>query len=233
MEIERLRNYGVAFSDAEAAWPPALKKKMRKRGQALVFGSLGVMQGLRFAWHFFKAKRRAKTLDLQDLRAKGMNNAAFLAQQIEYLCVFSALLPLLGKEGAIRLLKRVMDETAREALLLCLPEAGEVQRAGEPFEVFRAYLRAVPGASCKAGCFDAAIVEDSAQAFQFNVNWCVWLELARKMGVPEACLPNCYADELVFPDYFKALGIEYKRSGTLAEGKNCCDFRFEKRNPPG
>jgi len=48
------------------------------------------------------------------------------------------------------------------------------------------------------------------------------------MDVPEACLANCYADDLVYPDYFKSLGIKYSREGTLAQGKKCCDIRFEK-----
>ena len=32
----------------------------------------------------------------------------------------------------------------------------------------------------------------------------------------------------VFRDYFKDLGIEYKRTQTLACGGTCCDFRFER-----
>ena len=70
------------------------------------------------------------------------------------------------------------------------------------------------------------------EAFQFDVSWCVWLELARLMDVPEACIPNCYADDLVFPEYFAQFGIRYRRTGTLAMGSSCCDFHFEREGVP-
>lgn len=69
---------------------------------------------------------------------------------------------------------------------------------------------------------------NTEEVLQFDIHWCVWLELARKMNVPEACLPNCCADDLAYPDYFNALGIKYSRIGTLANGCKTCDFRFEK-----
>ena len=34
--------------------------------------------------------------------------------------------------------------------------------------------------------------------------------------------------DLYFPEYFAALGIRYRRTGTLAGGAACCDFRFER-----
>jgi hypothetical protein len=91
------------------------------------------------------------------------------------------------------------------------------------------YMRAMPDASEAGGSHRMEIVEDSGDAFQFDVSWCVWLELARAAGVPEACIPNCHADQLVFPEYFDALGIRYERTQTLACGGTCCDFRFERK----
>jgi hypothetical protein len=35
-------------------------------------------------------------------------------------------------------------------------------------------------------------------------------------------------DDLAYPEYFKNLGIKYIRTGTLAKGNKCCDFRFER-----
>ena len=103
-----------------------------------------------------------------------------------------------------------------------------MKKAGEPFEVFRNFFTSYPNAAKKAGCHDIRVSENTEQVLQFDVQWCVWLELAKKMNVPEACLPNCYADDLAYPDYFSALGIKYSRTGTLAKGCQTCDFRFEK-----
>ena len=228
MDVRQLRNYGVAFSDAEGSWPPAVRAKMRREGKAVVMRHLPGLARLRFGWAFFKARRRAAALDLAPFRARGMKNEAFLAQQLEYLALFAALAEVLGGEAAVAAMKAVMDETAREPLLLCLPEVEAMRRFDDPLAAWRAYARVAPEAAAAAGSQELVVVEDSEDAFQFDVRWCVWLELARAMGVPEACLPNCYSDDLVFPGYFEALGIRYRRAGTLAGGAACCDFRFER-----
>ena len=226
MMVDELRNFGVAFSDAEGSWTPELRAEMRKKGMAIVMGSLGGWQKLSFAWEFMMTKRRAARADLSRFRERGVRNETFLRQQMEYLSVFSALAAVLGSDAAVGVMKEVMDQTAKKALLLCLPEAEKMQRFEDPFGAWRDYARASPAAAREAGTQDLRIAEDNRDAFQFDVTWCVWLELARTLGVPEACLPNCYSDDLVFPEYFAALGIRYTRTQTLAGGGACCDFRF-------
>lgn len=229
MRVDQLRGYGAAFSEAEAAWPADVKQRMRKRGNAVIMANLGPLQKIRFALAFLRARRRARRLDLSDLHAKGMTDEVFLDQQLEYIAAFAALEGLLGVGRAVEIMQAVMDETAREPLLLCLPKPDNVRRVGDdPLAVFRDYLRVVPESAARAGCNTIVVAEDDARAFQFNVTWCVWLELATRMGVSDACRPNCYADDLVFPDYFAALGIAYRRTQTLACGGTCCDFRFER-----
>ncbi len=44
-----------------------------------------------------------------------------------------------------------------------------------------------------------------------------------------ACRPNCYADDLVFPEYFARHGLTYSRSRTLAEGSTRCEFNIVPR----
>lgn len=227
-DVSHLRNYGVAFSEAEGAWPLDVKLRMQREGKAVVMRHLGPVQKARFFWHFLAARRRAADLDLSDLRDRGMTNGEFLHQQLEYLAVFAALARVLGSDPAVEVMKAVMDETAREPLLLALPEADGLAATGDAFAAWRAYVRPCPAAARAAGCQDLVIVEDGPDAVQFDVRWCVWLELARRMGVPEGCLPNCYSDDLVFPGFFAALGIRYRRTGTLAQGAPCCDFRFER-----
>jgi len=157
-----------------------------------------------------------------------MTNQAFLTQQLEYLALFAALAEVLGTDAAVAVMKAVMDETAREPLRMALPEQEALAAFEDPLAAWRAYVAEAPALATAAGCQDLVIVEDGPHAVQFDVRWCVWLELARKMGVPEACLPNCYSDDLVFPEFFEALGIRYRRTGTLAGGASCCDFRFER-----
>lgn len=228
VDVSRLRNYGVAASDMEALWPKALKKRMVRTGRAVVLGELRFWQRVRFILFFLREKRRARRLDLSSIRAKGMTNKSFLAQQLEYLAMFAALARVVGTDEAVRISKKIMEVTAREALLMGLPDVKEVRRLGDPLVVFREYFRAVPAAARKAGCHDIAIVEETDDVLQFDISWCVWLELARLMGVPEACLPICHTDGLIYPDYSRSLGIEYRLTGTLAQGASHCDFRFER-----
>jgi hypothetical protein len=136
------------------------------------------LDGLRFGWAFLKARRRAAGLDLSAFRARGLKNEAFLAQQVEYLTVFAALAEVLGGEVAVATMKEVMDETAQEALLLCLPEVEEMKRFADPLAAWRDYARASPPAARAAGSQEMVVVEDSEHAFQFDVTWCIWLELA-------------------------------------------------------
>jgi hypothetical protein len=232
MKVDELRNYGQAFSDAESCWTPDVKARMKRGGKAVVMAALGTWQKIRFALAFASERKRASQVDLSDIRARGMDNQVFLDQQIEYLCLFRALDRVVGTERAVDICKRIMDETAREPMLLTLPEAEHVRAVGDPLTVFAEYFRAARSVSEQRGSTGMDIVEDSEQAFQFDVHWCVWLDLARAFGVPEACVPNCYSDDLVFPDYFRDLGIEYRRTGTLAGGARCCDFRFERRAEP-
>lgn len=228
MDVSELRNYGVAASDAEGRWPKEVRARMRRKGRAVILGHLGFFQRLRFVFLFLLEMRRVRRLDISDIRAQGMSNEAFLAQQREYIATFSVLSKMVGIDRAVAIFDEVMEVTAREPLLLCLPETEEMKRFDDPLAAFREYFRATAEASVRAGCLSSELEEDEDGSFQMTVTGCVWLELARKAGVPSACLPNCTADDLVFPDYFRELGIEYGRTQTLARGGSCCDFRFRR-----
>lgn len=228
MELSALRFYGRPFSEAESSWPAPVRRRMKRRSFAVVFKRLRLGQLLRFGGRFAKAKAEVQRIDLAPFRERGLTDQRFIDTQLEYLAFFIALRDLVGVEEAVDICRQVMEEASYEPMLLCLPEPEAVRALGDPFEVMSAYLRAMPAASAAGGCHAMAVVEESAEAFQFDVSWCVWLELARAAGAPEACIPNCHADQLVFPDYFSALGMRYRRTQTLACGGTCCDFRFER-----
>jgi hypothetical protein len=228
VEVNELRNYGVAASDAEASWSDELRTKVQRASKDVVFGSLRFTEKLRFVFALAREYRRMRAVDLSALRARGMTNEAFLTQQLQYLATYAALRKVKGQDEALRVLHAVMDATAKEALLSSLPTHEEMRRFADPLEALGQCLLAMPEAASKAGCHQISVVEGGPDAKGFDVHWCVWLELARTVGVPEACGPNCYADDLAYPEYFAALGIQYRRTGTLALGQRCCDFRFER-----
>jgi hypothetical protein len=228
MKVSELRFYGRPFTEAEGSWPDDVRRRMKRRSQAVVRRRLGLTRMLSFGWRFLRASRLMRSLDLSPLRARGLSDARFISTQLEYLAFFTALKALVGAEQAVDIAREVMQQASYEPMWLCMPEQEHVRLIGDPFAVMAEYMRAMPDAARLGGSHQLDITEDSADAFQFDVTWCVWLELARLAGVPEACIPNCYADDLVFPDYFEGLGMRYQRTQTLACGGSCCDFRFER-----
>ena len=228
MKIEEMKGYGVAMSDFEGGWDPKFKAKLKKTSQQIILKKISFVQRFELMYWFLKAKRKAVNLDLSDIRSLGMNNVSFINQQLEYLSMFWALVKVLNLSKALEIMYQVMDATASDALLQSSPQTNDIKSFGDSFDFFRRYFAVLPEVSAKAGCHKMAITKDSANSFQFNVQWCVWYELAKKMDIPEACIPNCYADDLAYPDYFNQFGIHYSRTGTLAKGAQCCDFRFER-----
>ena len=228
MNVSDLRFYAQPFSDAESSWPDDVRRVMRRRSKRVVRRRLGLLRMVPFAFRYMRARRRTRQIDLAPFRQRGLNNQLFIDTQLNFLAFFIALQEMLGTDEAVDLCREVMEEAAYEPMLLCLPKQDNVRAVGQPFEVMSEFLRAFPEASARGGSHLMHIVEDSDEAFQFDVSWCVWLELARAAGVPEACMANCHADDLVFPDYFNDLGIRYRRTQTLACGGTCCDFRFER-----
>ncbi len=228
MEVSQLRHYGKAFSDAESAWPEELKARMQRDGMAAVMRGLSIREKLCFFAVFALEKRRADMLDLSDLAARGMTNERFLSTQRTYLAMYAALTRVVGPERALTIGHALMDASSREAMLYCLPTPEQVAALDDPGEGMRQYLDASVAACQVAGCNKATVVREGDRTYGMDITWCVWLELAQRMGVPEACLPNCYADDIAFPEYFAAQGVSYKRTTTLAKGGRCCDFRFTR-----
>ena len=228
MELEQTKGYGIAVSDLEGNWDEAFKAKLKKISQEIIFEYLTGFQKIKLMFFYLKERQKASKLDLTDIRAKGMTNTNFIKQQLDYISMFSALSKVLDSTQAIDIMKRVMEATAVEAFSKSSPEPEVIENYGDSLEFFRTYFAPLPQVCSKAGCLDMVCSENSKNCFQLDIHWCVWLELARKMGVPEACIPNCYADDLAYPDYFKSYGIKYSQKGTLAKGANCCDLRFER-----
>jgi hypothetical protein len=228
MDIKELKGYGLAVSDLEGNWSPEFKARIKKKSQKIILNHLSFAQKIKLIYYFLKEKQRASRLDLSDLHTKGMTNASFIQQQLEYLAMFSALSKTLDTKSALAIMFEVMEATAGEAMRQNTPTLEEIKSCGDTMETFRKYFEPLPEASCKAGCHKLVVTENTARVFQLDITYCVWLELARKMSIPEACLPNCYADDFAYPEYYNQLGIKYSRKGTLAQGCKSCDLRFEK-----
>jgi hypothetical protein len=230
MEVAQTKGYGLAISDLESNWDDAFKQKLKIVSRKIILQHLSPTQKLRLLFLYYKESCKAKKMDLSDIKARGMNNMVFLKQQLEYISMFSALSKVLNTARAIEIMKIVMQTTVTEAFSKSTPEPTAIDEYGDAFEFFRHYFAPLPESCRSAGCLDMHLTESSKDCFQFDIRWCVWLELATKMVVPEACILNCYADDLAYPRYFEMYGINYSRRGTLAKGACYCDLKFERIN---
>ena len=167
-------------------------------------------------------------MDLTNIRQKGLVNEKFIRSQIRFAAMYSAMSKTAGKEKALEILNRVIDDVVPITFQSISPTPEDFRRSGDPWEAWKKYFIAMAEADKNAGCHEYQLVEDTENTFQMNCIYCAWYEIPKLLGVKEACLPSCYADEVYLPDALKTIGIAFKRTGTIARGNNCCDFRFER-----
>ena len=228
MEVSDLKGYSLAVSDLEGKWSPEFKRRIKKISQKIIMEHLTGFDKIILIYLYLKEKRKASRLDLTEIEAKGMTNSIFINQQLNYICMFSALSKVLSMNQALEIMYKVMDATAGEMMYQNTPTIDEIKSFGDTMTTFQKYFEPLPEASRRAGCHQLSITEKTEKTFKIDITYCAWLELAKKMDIPEACLPNCHADDYAYPQYYSQLGIKYSRSGTLAQGCKSCSLKFER-----
>lgn len=89
-------------------------------------------------------------------------------------------------------------------------------------------LRIVREVWAADGTMQIANVELTAERLDFDVTACGYAEMYKRMGLLEqGCLLSCNRD-FSFNEGFNP-GIELRRTQTIMEGADHCDFRYRKR----
>ena len=74
------------------------------------------------------------------------------------------------------------------------------------------------------------LIEESGQAFAFNVTRCRYAELYRALGIVDVgALLSCNRDFSLIEGFNP--DIELTRTQTIMQGASHCDFRFKLKNP--
>lgn len=68
--------------------------------------------------------------------------------------------------------------------------------------------------------------EDNKKELAMNIHSCLYLETFKAYGCPEICKATCDTDITTYRGL--APKVNFVRTKTLAEGGDCCDFRFFK-----
>lgn len=65
---------------------------------------------------------------------------------------------------------------------------------------------------------------DNKKELSMNIHSCLYLDTFTKYGCPEICKATCDTDITTYGGL--APKVIFLRTKTLAEGGDCCDFRF-------
>jgi hypothetical protein len=230
MEIKNLKNFGRSLSDISTSMPREQRKELSAISYKIIRNQLGLFNLVQFTISTILETRRMSGIDLENIRQKGLANGIFIKSQIRFAATYSAMSKTVGREKALEIFNRVMEDVVPITFQSISPTPEDFERTGDPWEAWKKYFLAMAEADKDAGCHEYELVEDTENTFQMNCIYCAWYEIPRLLGVKEACLPSCYADDVYLPDALRIIGIEFKRTGTIARGNNCCDFRFERIN---
>ncbi len=75
------------------------------------------------------------------------------------------------------------------------------------------------------------VLQESEEAFDFNVTRCRYAELYRALGVPElGAVFSCNRDGALIEGFNP--GVEFTRTQTIMQGAPFCDFRYRRRPQP-
>ena len=92
------------------------------------------------------------------------------------------------------------------------------------FRLFRIFSPRILKRDFEKAGFKVEWVENSQNRIAFNINKCLYVDLFRKYDCIETCQIYCSIDDFWYEPL--APVISWKRTGTLARGAKCCDFRF-------
>ncbi len=228
MKMEKLKNYGKSLLEMMGSIPQGIQREISETGFYIMNKHLNSDDLKHFADFLESEKKRMLKMNLSSVREKGLKSEEFIHQQIEWAASFSATSNIIGREKALNIHREITEKTYPKLFFYVFPTPEELNANDDPFNAFKEWFLSMMAANENDGLFDYKIIEDTVYTFQMDCVWCAWHETYKQIGVEEACIPVCYADDAFYPDYFQRTTIEYKRTKTLGWGNTCCDFRFER-----
>ncbi len=228
MKVNDLKNYNVPLT--EMMDTISMKTKL-----GLMIGVFKIMKNhvslsefAKFASLFSKEKKRLAGIDLRILHEKGLKNKSFINQQVDTVAAYSAMSALKGKDKALEIFFEIMGTAAKKVYLGWMPKPEDFRKCGDPFDAFKQWYMAMSDVSKAVGGGDYDMKTNNKDVLHFTVPYCPWYDIARLLGIEEAALISCHADEAALPDYCRQMGIKYERAKALGHGDDCCEYRYER-----
>lgn len=126
----------------------------------------------------------------------------------------------LGREKSRAILSRVIKEQAREKGRQMAAEAPDTTLAG---------FASLKEPWYRDGALEMDILEESADRYDFNVTRCRYAEMYQEMGLGDlGFILSCDRDATRIEGFNPELRL--KRTQTIMQGSDCCDFRYSRKD---
>jgi hypothetical protein len=142
--------------------------------------------------------------------------------------MFCALAKYTGNNAAMEIMKKIMGATAYQSAITELPEPVDFAACGDAFTAFKEYILEMFRVSKGAGIHDYRILECDDDCLEFDITYCAIYEYMKMIAPIEACMVNCYGDDILFLEFCPQVGACFKRKGNMACGYSCCNSRYER-----
>lgn len=136
--------------------------------------------------------------------------------------VYETLLPLLGEEGA----KRIVADTVRRSAIAQASRFAQAAEGGTSLDSFAEIQRHWTA----GGALEVRVLHRDAENFHFNVTRCRYAEMYQEMGLGAlGPLLSCARDGAFCEGYDPRLKLT--RTQTIMDGASHCDFRYHYEAP--
>lgn len=227
MKVHELNNYGKSVNEISRTLPEDVYYRIKQISADILEKHLGFFKRFRVKRVMRKERERFLYAGLSDVREKGLTDDPFIVLTVGKAAYFSALAKVLGKEKALEIDKEITAASASPRLPYMAPPAGDLLKFANPFAALKEWLIAFWKANQSGGIFRFETGENSEKVLQIKCLYCAFDKINRTVNEKDSTLAICHFDDIFFSSWDEALGIKYTRNGSLAEGNNCCDFRFE------
>lgn len=232
MQVKELKNYGVEMNlmfQKVLQNHPEVVKGAKNTAASIIRKRIGVLKMLCMFVYLKKESKRIGQIHFPMRGQLERETAEMLQKSFSgKAAFFCALAKVTDNSKAMEIMKEIADATAYPSAMTELPQPKEFAACGDGFSAFQEYILEMFRASKKAGIHDYVIHENTEDCLEFDITYCAIYEYMRKIAPKEACMANCYGDDILFPKLCPQVGACFKRKGNMADGFKCCNTRYER-----
>jgi hypothetical protein len=232
MKVSELKNYGVEMNLMFQKIPdnhPEIVRKATCLSLSIIRKKIGLFTLARMFLRIRKEQKRIGKIPFPIKEPLTPKTARMLEKSFSgKAAMFCALAWYTGNDAAMEIMKEIMAATAYQAATTELPEPVDFAACGDAFAAFREYILEMFRVNKGAGIHDYRILECNDNCLEFDITYCAIHEYMKIIAPIEACMANCYGDDILFPEFCRQIGTRFMRKGNMACGYSCCNTRYER-----